>query len=869
MARTDLRWWWAGLLVAGCPSPEDGPDDGVTEIDLVSSLSEDEARAGMVTDPTALPGGIGAEARPGDVMLRNDRVRFVLQATDRVSGGLYPHPGGVIDADLVRDDGTADADMVLEWLPALDVGWLPRASEIEVLDDGRASGTAVVRVTAEDEGFAYLDGVFEAAGRTTPRGVSMTTTYTLEAGTSLMRVETELVAHASAVQLRPGDILQAFKGIASPWIVGEGRGETLSGSEDAVMIVHNEHGTTLGMFADDVDGSAMPDGGLDLFSLLVSFTSLYEPAVDLVPGEPATWTRWYGVGASPAVLTDAWLAARGEAVDRVEATVTDGDQPVAGARVTVLVDGRPWTLALSDLQGRVGVDVPHGSSVTLVAEGAGSGIARPIPLGAGDPSPLADPALRAASLATIRDGAPSVPHPRGYGRAEGVPGDTLVLARPGTVRLRSEHAAHFEARLARVDADVPDDGYTWGPPEGRAAIGWATSGTLELAVPEGSYDLLVWAGTRHEVHREALDVVAGEALDVDLTGLRPIEVPPGWYLGDTHIHATPSFDGTMSPVDRALNVAGVGLDIWFASEHDVAVDHSDLVAALGLDDTVHVVGSVEVTPWVRGHVNLFPVQADPSERAGGAWAWWEDLPSTTTDQFDALFDHHGDVMVQLNHPFSPGLPSFAGWREGEIAKPDFWWDGFDAIEVIVPGQTPDGLRLYADLEARGIVSAATGSSDSHGPIVNDPGLLSTWFHVPDAASVADLTDAAIVGAVQRRATVATNGPMIVLDPPPGSVVAPGSTLSVTAYTPSWIPVDRVELMRDGVVVQTATAGPSGVPVTFTLDAVADASFLVVARGDSGMTAISGRPAWAVSSAVRVDVGGDGWTPPKPPLAMAP
>ena len=101
------------------------------------------------------------------------------------------------------------------------------------------------------------------------------------------------------------------------------------------------------------------------------------------------------------------------------------------------------------------------------------------------------------------------------------------------------------------------------------------------------------------------------------------------------------------------------------------------------------------------------------------------------------------------------------------------------------------------------------------------------------------------------------------DVPGSTLTGPGPhSLNVTARSPSWIVVDRLILLQDGVEV----ARVDGVEATFTLSALQDASFVVIAEGDRPMTPItSGRP-WAASSAILLDLGGDGWTAPLPAIA---
>lgn len=89
----------------------------------------------------------------------------------------------------------------------------------------------------------------------------------------------------------------------------------------------------------------------------------------------------------------------------------------------------------------------------------------------------------------------------------------------------------------------------------------------------------------------------------------------------------------------------------------------------------------------------------------------------------------------------------------------------------------------------------------------------------------------------------------------------------TALTPDVIRA----AVREGHTI--VTRGPflepvgATVPAAFDLDPDADAVYVVVAAGDTPMSPIWSKTPWAVSGAIRVDVGGDGWTPPKPPLVV--
>jgi hypothetical protein len=174
--------------------------------------------------------------------------------------------------------------------------------------------------------------------------------------------------------------------------------------------------------------------------------------------------------------------------------------------------------------------------------------------------------------------------------------------------------------------------------------------------------------------------------------------------------------------------------------------------------------------------------------------------------------------------------------------------------VLNAGNT-DAVDLFLDLTNRGVLTAPVGVSDSHGYTSGAPGLSATWVHTGEAGE-------ALAGALRDRQTVASRGPFLELSTPPGAVVSGALTLEVRARAPSWIVVDELRLLRDGEVVEEV----QGDLASFTLSPEVDASYVVVARGDQPMSPLSSATPWALSAPIFVDVEGDGWTAPLPPIA---
>ena len=837
-------------------------------LDLVAPLGAGEARAAVITQERARVGGPAGESQLGDVMLKNSVARFVIQGV-RDGGGIANQAGSLIDADIARPAGQPDADLVTDWMVMVDVGHLPRAESVTVIDDGVESGVAIVRVTGHESYLDYLAGALENHN-VDDYGLEFTTDYTLRADSPLLEVKTTVTLNGEPRRVEPGDVLMDVAGIGELFVPGVGRVDSAPSKTDWLGYVDSEDRVAIGMFASAPELGAHPNMGLEIVNFLLSVSSLYMPAVELDTGASTTWTRWWGVAPELSTLTDAWLPAAGVATRVASVTVTAADGPVAGARVTALVDDQPWTMGFTDANGLFEASVPTTGAVRFVADGSGSHVVRDLPDGAADYGPLAGPTAQKVTLDALASGAAQGVIARGRGRAEGDEGQALSLGVPGTLRLVAPDGGAFEARVRRTDAETVKDAYGVPPIDGLAALAYARHGAVDVPIEPGEYDVLVQRGARFEIHQARVTVTSGQTTTVEATELVAAWSAPGWFGADTHVHSAPSSDGKLTLADRALNMAGVGVQLWFGTEHDVVADAQPLVAALGLDDVLRAVTSVEVSPVVRGHANVFPVASKPELPNGGAWRWWMAPVSTTAEHFANVRANHPGSLVQVNHPFSPGMPSLAGWEPGSVARGDLWYDGFDLLEVVKGSRDEQPIALYLDLISRGILVAPMGNTDSHSFTDNDPGLNLTWILLKDGSGqpvsgVSAITDEELTEALRARRTVASNGPFLDLSIAPGSVITQAATLDVVVRAPSWMQVDRLVLLRDGVPVDTV----EGDSAVFSLDADADASFVVTAEGDVGLSPLGGHRPFAITSAILLDRAGDGWEPPLPPLELGP
>lgn len=851
MATRSGIWSWLVVGLGACGGDGQLPPAP----DLSEALGPGQARAGVVSDPAALFGGGSAEGRVGDVKLYNDRIQVILQGLRQ--GDYYVRqPGGVVDADLVRAEGVAGRDFVDEWAGMFGLARLMDANAVEIVQDGQLGGPAIVRVSGPESPMELVTGAVGSPGFIPDLGLEITTDYILWPDRWWIEVRSTITA-TEAATVEPGDFLMGGLEVATPWHPGVGFGPP---DGDARMSAYVEDRDGLVVAIAAPPGELLGTGGsAELLTSLADIAGGFADPVELQAGESTTYERYYGIGPDLAALTDALLELDGQNTERVEAQVLADGQPLAGARVHLLVEDLPYTMAISDEEGRVEARVPAGSEVRWLADGRGRGLFPDVPVASGGYGPYTEASVREQSLRSVVGGADGLPPASGYGAGDEE--DPLQLQSPGRLELKLADGGPAEVRLTRLDAEPEvDERVIRDRPSGYQALGWAADGSVELAMEPGSYHLLVHRGLRYELYEEELRIDAGEQLEREVA-LEPAYAHPGWLLADPHSHAGPSGDGQVSMTERLLVMAGVGLQVHMGTDHDHIVDYAPLRDALGLKPWLATVVADEVSPVIRGHVNAYPLE-QRAEPNGGAWPWWSELVESTEAQFDALRAQHPEATLQLNHPLDNGVGSAAGWSPGRIDSPEMWTEQFGAVEVLNSGDYEEYLDFYLDLTHRGLLSTPVGVSDSHGHTSGDVGLSATFLGM-GTDDPAAYSDEALREAMAARRSVVTRGPFLDLSIDPGSMVVGPTVLKAQAHSPSWIGVDRLILLENGVEV----ARVEGREAEFTLSAAQDAAYAVIAEGDAPMQPLSSLTPWAMSSPILLDVDGAGWEPPLPPLAL--
>lgn len=367
--------------------------------------------------------------------------------------------------------------------------------------------------------------------------------------------------------------------------------------------------------------------------------------------------------------------------------------------------------------------------------------------------------------------------------------------------------APLPARLTVVGADGRKlDLYYAERPESavRPGIAYVGDGSALLEIPAGPCTIWASRGMEWSAASATVEVVEGESRFVKLALVREVDTS-GWVAADTHIHTlTYSGHGDASVEERMVTLAGEGIELAIATDHNHQTDYRPVQRKLALSPWFTPVVGNEVTTD-NGHMNAFPM--DPAAPLP---------PHEETDwkKLVAGIRAKGAKVVILNHPRWP--------EDGKDPLTQFGFDEktgknaagqeftFDCIEVVNSDSPTSPPRMvlpawYALLEA-GQRFTAIGSSDSHtvGVIVGQG-----RTYVPSASDDPARidVDAACRQFLEGRVSVSLGmfATITINDKGMGERVrAKNGTVeaTVTVRHPSWVTPRTLELVVNGSVAAT-------------------------------------------------------------------
>jgi hypothetical protein len=870
----------ASLAVAcGSDKPEGSTteDSGVETPDLTERLESGETRAGVVTDEAALIGGISSEGKAGDFKIYNAAVSFIIQAPGE-SNYYVGYGGSIIDADVVRPEGTMGQDVIDDASMMVGLGRMFSAETVEVINDGSDGNAAIVRSTGGVEPLRLLTGTVEAPGLIPERDLSIVTDYILEPNSHLLRLESTINWMDVPTPIQLAEFMFMAADITATYQHTAGYAETDPLTYGYNAIVGRRHEIAVAVLQGEEDGVFATNSVLEALGDIGPLLLGSIPMQTLSDGDVVHWTRYIGVGNDLSSITDDWHDRRSETTETLGGTVTAGGAPVAGARVHFMDgDGQPLTFAQTDAEGHYSATLPVGQAATVLAESRGPAVYFDRAPGSGWLGPYNAASVAAAAIESLSGSATPIPFSPGHGFSSEAPASTetaLTLTVPATLSVSIDGGGSAMVRVAlTADDSASNSAVVPGRPAGQFAYLYIRDGEASIPVEPGDYVVIVSRGPTHEAHTEEVSLTSGETTSLSVSLEESVDTNGLWSL-DPHSHAAPSGDGSISMEGRLTVHAAHDVDVHFGTDHDNVADYRPLLAPLGLDDRLVSIVADEVSPTMRGHHNAYPLEVVPDAPNNGAFLWWRDIHEwLDTDGLHAgIRGMHsdGDVIVQANHPTgNSGLFDSANYTlsTGRIGSPDYWGESFEAFELLNDGNYGTVFPYYLDLLNRGLEPTPVGVSDSHSHL-GGAGENRTWVPL-DVPDVASFTNDDVRTAIRTAGTIISRGPLFL--PTIDGEWAPGSThtgaveVDVEVRTPSWIEVNTLHVFENGVETQTVAIDGSA---TVSLEPEADSVYVLTITGDEPMAPVyPGRTPWAAAQAFFVDVDGDGWTPPLPPLNL--
>ena len=377
----------------------------------------------------------------------------------------------------------------------------------------------------------------------------------------------------------------------------------------------------------------------------------------------------------------------------------------------------------------------------------------------------------------------------------------------------------------------------------RPGMAFTSTGRATLGVPAGRYTILAGRGFEYSLARTEVTVAAGETLETRLQISR--EVPTkGFVACDTHVHTlTHSGHGDATINERMITLAGEGIELPIATDHNKHIDYEEAATKLGVRPYfTPVMGNEVTTP--RGHFNIFPIAAGsrvvdhkqtdwkllfedienlsdssplaPALRGAGPGVRGSSIDSNSKPGVKVAILNHARDLHSSVRPFGPRYHNAV---VGENL--DGWPLRFNAMEVVNSGATQsEPLRLFHDwmgLLNRGLNVTPVGSSDSHDVGRHFVGQGRTYIRCDDSDVAKINVDEAVANFVQGRVMVSYGllTEITVNDKyHSGDTVATGDEnvrIEVRVLAPHWSRADRVDLFANGRLIRSASISESPDP----------------------------------------------------------
>ena len=426
------------------------------------------------------------------------------------------------------------------------------------------------------------------------------------------------------------------------------------------------------------------------------------------------------------------------------------------------------------------------------------------------------------------------------------------------------------------------------------------NGHFSIGLAAGKYRVVITRGIEHDHFEKQVEIKKGKFETVKTTLKRTVNTD-GWVSTDFHNHSTPSGDNICGTPDRIINLAAEHIEFAPTTEHNRIMDWTPTIKSLGLEKEISTIPGMELT-GSGPHINAFPLTPKHHHQDGGAPAWTKD-PRVNAINLRNHPGHDPSGWVHINHPDM--IENFID--RNKDGKPDGGYRGilslidaietenYRAAEILYPSPYKISRRasreqvyvvrefVWLQMLNQGLKTWGIAVSDAHTVHGNGVGGWRTYVRCSsDDPAKVDWRE------ISRRAKggqmILTTGPYLEVKTLDG-IIAGGLArandsidLNVRVQCPSWIDIDRIQVLVNGRAVKSLNFTRESHKEWFTdgvvkfdriipINLSQDAHLIVIAYGSDsdlkigyGSSGQAGIRPCAYNNPIFVDINGDGFTP---------
>jgi len=826
-----MRALLALLAVAACGDNKgscplafaDGDDTGHAE---PLGAGPGEARAGRVRDDQlpAVASGL-LTWRGGDFVIANNKVALVIE--DAGDSDLYdPWGGRPVGLARVQNGALVEPHTFGEMFLLTGRSTIV-TKRVSVIADGSDGGPAIVRARGTLHPLPFFENLIGIVYQDQLTDIEAAIDYVLAPDAEYVEVRT----HYASTRDEDTEVPSTLHAV-----MYSGRSATTAFQPDLGFDPQLASTRYMALIEDDATGWAYVPGEGRLGSALATSGFLGAFAGGFTIPACGTFERLHASIVIGGPGLDGVVAATNRLFgveDReISGTVTRGGVAAAGVHVHALDGGNYLTRATTDATGAFRLHVPAAANVRL------------------------DTYSRGDTVGTSTVGSGSGPV-------------AIDLPATGSVHvIATENGLAVPARVQVMMTTPPSVPANYGEYEvasGRLHVAYPEDGDVTLSAPPGTYEVIVSRGFEYELVRDTVTITAGATQTVHADLERVVDTT-GVQCGDFHVHTRRSNDSGDDSVEKVRQMIADGLELPVRTDHEWVSDFKAEITQLGVEPFAAAFGSIELTSFeIWGHMGVFPLTPDPTAVNNGA-PKWQTFPTTsepdaafTTLQppvvFDAVRARPEAPVVIINHPRgSTDYYGYCGYDPvtGTASNLEAWDTKFTLVEVFNSaswqGNRTTHVNDWLGLLRAGRRVSAVGSSDSHTLSSTPAGYPRTCIALGTddprqltASGVRDQLAAGhttVSGGIYVTARIDTSGPG-------DTVTGAGSPmmLDITVQAASWVDVDEIEVVVDGITYDTIPVMPGDVvPNTairwqgqLQIQAQATGGFVVVAAyGDTNL-----------------------------------